>query len=847
MKTISLTSLSFLSRTAALLFCLSLPFFFATKGLAAETATAITPGKIAAMSLKASRDAATDLAWLTDYNVVWTKPSADASESMPCGGGDIGMNVWVEKGELLCYVQRSGCFDENNEYLKLGRLRVRLDPNPFDEGTAFRQELKLREGYVEITGSKAGQQATIKVWVEVARSVAHIEVKSSEPVTVLAAYENWRQSDEVLPDNGARFGCMSWDKYPGEVTRYRDEVRYEGNSVLFYHRNRDEKLLFDYVVRQQGLEKVKDQLVNTQKGRTFGGLLSGDGFMAAGRGEGKYLLTPFKSWQLKSSTRAKQHQLQLVTHLAQTSTLEEWHAGLSSQLAAGAPSIEMARQGTAKWWSEFWRRSHIVITPGKPDEKSRAWQIARNYQLFRYQLGCNVRGEYPTKFNGGNFTFDPSLVEKTRPFGPDGRSWGGGSFTAQNQRLLHWPMLKSGDGDLLVPQLEFYRRALPNAVARVKNYWGHEGCLFTEQIENFGLPCASMWGWTEPNATGRKRGLEIPFGDPRADGAHGYDSVVEHGVQANSYVSYHWESQLEFSYMMLENHRFFGSDIGPYLSFIRQSVRFFDEHYQARERLRSGQPLDANGRLVIYPSTGLESYRGARNPADLIAGLSACLEGLLDLDNSLISAADKDYYRGFLKRLPVYKYAEVARDRIFQPGESWKHYQNAECPQFYPLFPFNRFMLGRDDMTVFRNTWKHGEFPKDLLMSWHQDGIFFARMGMVKEAADYNMKKLENSPRRFPTFWGPGHDWVPDHNWGGSGMIGLQEMLLQTPGDQMNLFPAWPKEWDVDFKLHAPRETTVEGVLRGGKLVSLKVTPKSRMKDVVNWLDRAEPTSVRTR
>jgi hypothetical protein len=132
-------------------------------------------------------------------------------------------------------------------------------------------------------------------------------------------------------------------------------------------------------------------------------------------------------------------------------------------------------------------------------------------------------------------------------------------------------------------------------------------------------------------------------------------------------------------------------------------------------------------------------------------------------------------------------------------------------------------------------------------MSWHQDGIFFARMGMVKEAADYNMKKLENSPRRFPTFWGPGHDWVPDHNWGGSGMIGLQEMLLQTPGDQMNLFPAWPKEWDVDFKLHAPRETTVEGVLRGGKLVSLKVTPKSRMKDVVNWLDRAEPTSVRTR
>ena len=60
----------------------------------------------------------------------------------------------------------------------------------------------------------------------------------------------------------------------------------------------------------------------------------------------------------------------------------------------------------------------------------------------------------------------------------------------------------------------------------------------------------------------------------------------------------------------------------------------------------------------------------------------------------------------------------------------------------------------------------------------------------------------------------------------------------------MNLFPAWPKEWEVDFKLHAPRQTTVEGILRDGKLVSLKVTPKSRMKDVVNWLDRKELSAV---
>jgi hypothetical protein len=35
------------------------------------------------------------------YNIIWTTQSKNASESMPCGGGDIGLNVWVENGELL--------------------------------------------------------------------------------------------------------------------------------------------------------------------------------------------------------------------------------------------------------------------------------------------------------------------------------------------------------------------------------------------------------------------------------------------------------------------------------------------------------------------------------------------------------------------------------------------------------------------------------------------------------------------------------------------------------------------------------------------------------------------------
>jgi hypothetical protein len=51
---------------------------------------------------------------LDQCNIVWNSQSKNSGESMPCGGGDIGLNVWVENNELLFYIAKSGTFDENN-------------------------------------------------------------------------------------------------------------------------------------------------------------------------------------------------------------------------------------------------------------------------------------------------------------------------------------------------------------------------------------------------------------------------------------------------------------------------------------------------------------------------------------------------------------------------------------------------------------------------------------------------------------------------------------------------------------------------------------------------------------
>ncbi len=779
---------------------------------------------------------------LMKYNVIWNSQSRNSSESMPVGGGDMGCNVWVENGDLLFYMQRSGCFNEVGEYVKLGRVRVKLSPNPFEEENKFRQELIVKDGYCEIkAGGKndADFEVKLKFHVDVFQPVIHLDIESKKPLSARIAYESWRTADRELKDGyyGERFGTFTLEGYPGRVIKLKDSISTDKNGVLFYHKNPADAALPGILIEQQGMQTHKNEICDNISNRTFGGYMGGKDWQTDGISEGKYLSTPYRAWWIKSSKPATKLSLTISTKIEQTANTEQWKKQLLNLHAKAEKSKSKEFARSVKWWNNFWQRSWIVVWPDSVNLQSTAWQMGRNYQLMRYQLGCNAFGDYPSKFNGGNFTFDPELVEGHRTYDPDWRAWGGDVFTAQNQRLLYWPMLKAGDFDAIKSQFNLYQLGLSGAQARVRENFGHEGAMFCEYMNAAGLDHGCGYGWN--GKSHRQRGPEIAFGDSSVNGILGYGKPVEKGIMSNMAVSYHWESQVEHAYMMLEYHRFTGADISLYLPFIKASLLFFDQHYQIRQKMRNGNTLDENGKLVFFPSTSCESYRGAKNPADLMAGIRACLSDLITLNAKYVSQKDRIYYREYLNRMPGFYYDIVKGDSIIKPAESYLVYQNVECPQFYPLFPFNSFDIESRQIPIFQNTWKHGTFPKNMVQSWHQDGIFYARMGMTAEAWDYNTKKLMDSPRRFPTFWGPGHDWVPDHNWGGSGMIGLQEMLMQTVGSKIHLFPAWPKDKDVSFKLHAPQNTTIECVLKKGKIETLIVIPEQRKVDVINMLDRA--------
>ncbi|MGV3589626.1 MAG: DUF5703 domain-containing protein [Adhaeribacter sp.] len=744
---------------------------------------------------------------LNQYNIIWDSQSKNSSESMPCGGGDIGLNVWVENGEILFYLSRSGAFDENNLFPKLGRVRLNLQPNPFAAGAKFRQELKLKEGYVEITGG-AGKQATVvKIWVDVFRPVVNLEVNSSQPVQAVASYENWRTQDRELLAGEKFATSLKWSKL--KAINCKDEVQPVGNEILFYHRNRD-STVFDLTVNQQQLRKVKSQLFNPLQNLTYGGLMRGQQMVYAGTTTGKYSQADFTAYKLKSKAPARNHQIQIFLHVDQAKTLADWQAGLQGIIKKAEAGKKSAFKNTQNWWRQYWERSYVFINTDKYGTTDAVWQVGRNYQLFRYMLGCNAYGKYPTKFNGGLFTYDPIFVDAKYPFSPDHRQWGGGTFTAQNQRLVYWPMLKSGDFAMMPPQLEFYRRLLPNAELRTKTYWNHPGASYTEQIENFGLPNFAEYGLDRPA---------------------GFDPGLEH----NAWLEYHWDTALEICLMVLDLERFTQQDITQYLPLLESCVTFFDQHYQYLAGKRGAKKLDQNGHLVLYPGTAAETFKMTNNSAPTIAGMQTVITRLLELPATYASADKRTHWQKMLKRIPPLSFREMQGHKTIAPAKTWERMQNVEIPQLYPVFPYGMYGIGKPNLEVAINTWK---YDTDAIKnrnhtSWHQDNIFCARLGLTDEAAAITIQKLQDSGRRFPAFWGPGHDYVPDHNWGGSGMIGVQEMLMQTDNRKIYLLPAWPKDWNAEFKLHAPYKTVVSGKVVNGKLTSLEVSPKERRKDVI--------------
>ena len=746
---------------------------------------------------------------VTRYNVIWNSPSKDASGVMPIGNGDMGAGVYaIENGDLYLLLSKNDAYTYMGDLFKTGRIKISISPNPFIAGKPFKQTLNLTTGSIDIEAAGT----TIKVWADANHPLFHIEINAPQNVSVSVKPDLWNRIDHT-PYNNTKAYTAAGGWHPDEPAT-QDVVVQRDDKMLWYYAVGDRSTYADDLKFYE-VEDMATKFADPFRYNTFGNLLS------------------CKQMTLSNGTlsgNGKNFDIRVYGLTKQTPDSTQWISEIEEQ-ANRKIDLKNDWNNHCKWWNDFWNRSWIiasdntiptnereklngeVASSGKREEKDGAALTAQSYNVFRFLMACQSRGKVQTKFNGGIFTqqlhvgkYDKAkrtgqvqLADSSWLLNEDDRLWGR-RFTFQNQRLLYWPLLASGDFDLMKPFFSYYSDMLCMRKAITKAWFGHEGAYYRENIE----------------PTGAEQDIKDSGHPPK--------------VKPNDegwYTRYYYTAGLETIAMMIDRVNYtkdtaFENKV--LVPFAREILLFYDKHYQRKE-----------GKLYMEPANSLETWWIAVNPTPDLAGLRFCINELLSMKAG--TAEDQHHWAKLLDEVPPIPMQNIDGKQAISPAQDYvKTRKNLENAELYPVFPFRCYSaaLGSGDLV---NWTMQNRTCKDVLNDacWTQDQIHWAYAGNATEAANGLVRRFRIASKkcRFPMYGDENPDSCPDFDHFGSGSIALQRMLLQEENGKLYLFEAWPKEWDTKFKLHAMNNTTVEGEVKEGKVISIKVTPQSRKKDVV--------------
>jgi hypothetical protein len=366
-------------------------------------------------------------------------------------------------------------------------------------------------------------------------------------------------------------------------------------------------------------------------------------------------------------------------------------------------------------------------------------------------------------------------------------------------------MLASGDFELMKPWFDMYKNTLELSRYRTGKYFNHAGAHYPETILFWGAEVSGHYNWT-------------PL----------YQRTL---IEAeNPFLTYYWQNGIEQTLMMLDYYLYTKDEQFAKETLIPMAEAIADFYYRHYPR--------KDGKLFISPGQALETYHQADNPTPELAGLKYTYSKLMDNAEGLMNFYQKHIIRNLLKEIPDLPMGKDSTgNAIILPAYTYTKPFSKENAELYAVFPYRIYGVNKPNLELAENTFR--KRGTRFSTCWSQDAIQMAYLGLA-DSLRVDLKKRANSldeVTRFPAFWAAAGDWKPDEDNGGNLMNAFHTMIVHAECKENDktiiLFPSWPADWDVKFKLHAPLNTTIEGELKGGKLIELNVTPKSREKDVI--------------
>lgn len=718
----------------------------------------------------------------------WSTPGLISLHSVPLGNGTCAVNVWVdEHGDLLMYLARSDAWSENGRLEKIGRVRIALTPRIFSHSTRYLETLDLGNGMFVISARDGKDSTRITLRVDAHHPVVVAAVTGSRPMSARVSLERWRTVPRPLKHGEeihSAYG-LSDDDGPPVIVEPDTVMPHRERCIAWFHRNT--RSVWADNLRLQDLDPATagaDPLLH----RTFGGMIEGDG------------MVPFSDSVLTSRTGQRTFEIRITLHTRAADTGTRWSAETDSIATAFRKTDRRAAERQhRRWWTAFWERSWIELTSSDPTQAEATRIVTQGYRLQRYMLACAGRGPFPIKFNGSLFTVD--TYDRPGPAGgldADFRRWGG-PYWFQNTRLAYWPMLASGDLDMMDPLFAMYLRALPLRQQATRRYYGHDGAYFPETMNFWGTYTNTNYGY-------------------------GRDTLAP-GLTVNRYIRYHWNGGLELAMMMLDRYAFRPDDAFARTTLVplaTEVLRFFRVHW----------PHTADGTIRFAPSQALETYQsGVQDPMPDVAGARVVAGRMLQLPERLTGPALRAAWSALLTELPPLPTRVVGKDTLLAPAALFGTTGNIENPELYAVFPYRIFGIERPGLAMARRTFFAR--PNKENGGWQQHGVQAAILGLADSAAALVADNFARHDTlcRFPAFWGPNYDWTPDQDHGSVAMLGLQAMLLQERDGAILIAPALPRSWNARFRLHASGGTVVEATVVGGRVTQCVVSPSARQRD----------------
>jgi len=731
-------------------------------------------------------------------------PVTRTEEGMPIGNGTTGSLVWTTSTAMHFQINRTDVFAMGNntnswpwghDNYSHGCGYVDINVVDYDNevftGDAFNQHLSVFEGLATVKGN--GMTARVLAWNAKDVIATEIDDQRDNPSAIninlrMLRYsinyikkQNWNLTSQhsVQVQTGAHTATSQLEIRNGRiilVQRFKEGDFYSASAVAVGVVGRNSKAIY-----------YNESTVR----------------LSAEPGKGKSLI-------LMSS--------------ASSYDPEEDVAGLALKQMDEAQSknFEKLLSSNRDWWGDYWSKSfiHLHSSDGVAD------MIEKNYTYFLYIMGSCSRGEYMPGFNGLLWHTNGDLAE-----------WGS-QFWWNNQGFYYNGLTPSNHPELLEPVFKQYSRNYDSYARAAEQQWGSKGIWipetnwfdgpedlpdniaeemrelylnrkpWAERLEEFkayaqnknGLN--SRWNWLFAKRIG-KNPEKAPF------------AWTSHIFSATAKISYlYW---LNYTYGL--DMEWLKTSAYPMIKGTVEFYRNFPNFYKGED-----------GKYHIQYINNLEGRWGGSDSSEELAAMYAMFP--IAIQASKILGVDSELR-------PIWN--EIYENLAPLP-------KGKQLASYYDLFNINseNEELYKKVLEVYKRSYRNGVNQDIKMLLGNRDGVTAAKLGFADDVkymlpsiiqghkdnyVDYKGSSGETGlvvmRNRLSFREGPG---TTECQRTGEATHVLYQALLQSappsPGDDApinSIFPAWPKEWDVQFTLAARDAFLISASMEKGQIEFVEV------------------------